>query len=271
MMNNFWQRTITGTVFVTAMLVGTLFSAWSFLALLFMVNFLCLLEFYELMLPDKSWLEKYLGVIAGSIINLMFAMMVKNDLSLAWFYHLIPVFSLLFIVKLFENTGNEFETLAFQVLGIMYISFPLSMLAHLGYFNALNYSYTLPLGIFILQWCSDTFAYLAGRALGKHKLFERISPKKTWEGLIGSLLLTVGAAVVIAHFWDDLSRIDWMVVAALVVIFGSMGDLVESLLKRNIGIKDSGTFLPGHGGFLDRFDGIFLSVPAVYFYLLFSI
>jgi phosphatidate cytidylyltransferase len=231
-MNNFWQRTITGTVFVSAMVIATLFSAWSFLALLFMVNFLCLLEFYELMLPDKSWLEKYLGVIAGSIINLMFALIIKNDLSLAWFYHLIPVFLVLFIVKLFENTGNEFETLAFQVLGIMYISFPLSMLAHLGYFNALSYSFTLPLGIFILQWCSDTFAYLAGRAFGKHKLFERISPKKTWEGLIGSLVLTVGAAFVMAHFWDDLSRTDWMVAGGLVVIFGSLGDLVESLLKR---------------------------------------
>jgi len=269
-MNNFWQRTLTGSLFVTVMVASTLWNEWSFFGLLFMVNFLCLLEFFELVLPDKNWIEKYLGVIAGSVINLMFIFIIRGNLSLAWFYHLIPVFLFLFLVKLFENTGREFETLAFQLLGIFYICFPLSMLADFGYFNSLSYSYSLPLGFFILQWASDTFAYLTGRQFGKHRLFERVSPKKSWEGLFGALFLTVGMGYVLSLLWDDLSAVDWMVVAAIVVVFGTLGDLVESLLKRNLGIKDSGSILPGHGGVLDRFDGVFVSAPAVYFYLLFT-
>lgn len=270
-MSNFWQRALTGSVFVLAMVGGTMFNEWSFFILLFVINFLCLLEFFELMLPDKSWIEKYLGVIAGSVINVMFAFIIKEDLPLSWFYHLIPVFLTLFIVKLFENNGREFETLAFQLLGIIYISFPLSMLADFGYFNSLSYSYTLPLGFFILQWSSDTFAYLVGVKFGKNRLFERISPKKSWEGGIGSLFLTMGMGYVLSLFWNDLSSVEWMVIGGIVVVFGTLGDLTESLLKRNLGIKDSGSILPGHGGVLDRFDGVFISAPAVYFYLLLSI
>lgn len=269
-MSNFWQRAITGTLFVLAVVAGTILSEWSFFILLFAINFLCLLEFFELMLPDKNWIEKYLGVIAGSVINLMFVFIIRGDLSQSWFYHLIPVFMILFFVKLYEKTGREFDTLAYQILGIVYICLPLSMLGDFGYFNALNYSYSLPLGFFILQWSSDTFAYLVGRQFGKHKLFERISPKKTMEGSIGALILTVAMGYGLSLFWDDISRTDWMIVAALVVVFGTFGDLTESLLKRNINIKDSGSLLPGHGGFLDRFDGVFFSVPAVYFYLLLS-
>ena len=231
---------------------------------------MCLLEFFELVLPDKNWIEKYLGVIAGSIINIMFVFIIRGDLSQGWFYHLIPVFMLLFIVKLFENTGRELDTLAYQFLGIIYICLPISMLADFGYFNAISYSFTLPLGFLILQWSSDTFAYLVGRQFGKYKLFERISPKKTLEGFVGALILTMAMGFFLSQFWDDISTKDWIVVAAIVVVFGTLGDLVESLLKRNLSIKDSGSILPGHGGVLDRFDGVFISAPAVYFYLLLS-
>ncbi len=269
-MSNFFQRLFTGIFFTGTIVLCTVLSDWSFFILLFAINFLCLLEFFELMLPDKSWIEKYLGVIAGSIINMMFVFIIRGDLTYAWFYHLIPVFMLLFFVKLFENTGREFETLAFQVLGIIYICLPLTMLGDFGYFNSISYGYSLPLGFFILQWSSDTFAYLVGRQFGKHKLFERISPKKTWEGGIGALIITLGIGYLLSMVWDDISTVDWMVISALIVIFGIFGDLMESLLKRNMNIKDSGSLLPGHGGLLDRFDGMFFSVPAVYFYLLLS-
>ncbi|MBC7384137.1 MAG: phosphatidate cytidylyltransferase [Bacteroidia bacterium] len=269
-MNNFWQRLLTGSLFVLAIIVCTAWSEWSFFILLFIINFLCLLEFFELMLPDKSWIEKYLGVIAGSIINIMFVFIIRGDLTYGWFYHLIPVFMLLFFVKLFENTGREFDTLAYQVLGIIYICLPLTMLGDFGYFNAINYGFSLPLGFFILQWSSDTFAYVVGKQIGKTKLFARISPGKTWEGSIGALLLTVCMGYLLSRFWDDVSSADWMIIAAIIVVFGTFGDLTESLLKRNMNIKDSGSMLPGHGGVLDRFDGVFFSVPAVYFYLLLS-
>lgn len=272
MKSNFAQRSLTGFFFVGAVVGCTLFKEWSFFILMFVINFLCLLEFYELVLPDKSWIEKYLGIIAGSITYIMFASIFSADLSLAWYYHLIPIFLVIFIIKLFENSHNEFSTLAFQVLGLLYITLPLVMLTKMGFFNSFEYSASLPLGFFLLLWTSDTGAYLAGRSFGKHKLFERVSPKKTWEGSIGGLLLASIVAYTLSRFefFDTVSTIDWLFIGLLVVVFGTFGDLFESLLKRNLHIKDSGTILPGHGGVLDRFDGLFLAVPAVFFYLLFT-
>lgn len=270
MKSNFWQRTVTGTLFVGAVAGGTLLSEFSFFILLFVINFLCLLEFYELILPDKSWFEKYLGIIAGSVIFLMFALIFSADLSLAWYYHIIPVILLMFIVKLFEKTHNEFATLAYQILGIVYVTLPLVMLTKIGFLNSITYSAGLPMGFFLLLWTSDTGAYIAGRSFGHTKLFERISPKKTWEGSIGGLVLSLAVAYLLSYFelFDGVNRIDWLIIALLIVVFGTFGDLFESLLKRNLHIKDSGKILPGHGGVLDRFDGLFLAVPAVFFYLL---
>jgi phosphatidate cytidylyltransferase len=272
MKSNFVQRSITGAVFVSAVVAATMFSEFSFFILLFAINFLCLLEFYELVLPDKRWIEKYLGIISGSVIFIMFAMIFSADLSLAWYYNLIPIFMFMFIIKLFERTHNEFSTLAFQILGLLYITMPIVMLAKMGFLNSLSYSPGLPMGFFLLLWTSDTGAYLAGRSFGKTKLFERISPKKTWEGSIGGTVLSLAVAYGISNLlrFDDVTTFDWMAIAVLVVIFGTFGDLFESLLKRNLHIKDSGTILPGHGGVLDRFDGLFLAIPAVFFYLLYT-
>jgi phosphatidate cytidylyltransferase len=124
------------------------------------------------------------------------------------------------------------------------------------------------MGFFLLLWTADTGAYLAGRTFGKHKLFERVSPKKTWEGSVGALLLVTIVGYAISFVFDDLTATNWMVVAVLILVFSTFGDLFESLLKRNLQIKDSGSLLPGHGGVLDRFDGLFLAAPAVFFYLM---
>jgi len=271
-MSNFWQRTITGFFFVLTIVLCTVMNEWSFYILLFTINFLCLREFYKLLLPDKNWIEQYLGVIAGSIINIMFALIIKNEWDISWFYHLIPVFLLMIIIKLFEKTKREFDTLAYQVLGIIYICFPLSMLADFGRFCSIIYDGALPIGFFIMLWTSDTGAYLAGKKFGKTKLFERISPKKTLEGSFGGAVMVSIVAFVFSRFdyFDILELQEWFIFGMLTLIFGTFGDLTESLLKRNIGVKDSGNLLPGHGGVLDRFDGLFLAVPAVYFYLIFT-
>ncbi len=125
------------------------------------------------------------------------------------------------------------------------------------------YNPHLLLGFFFLLWTNDTGAYLVGRSIGKHKLWERISPKKTWEGFFGGLILSIIIGYVISLYYPELNYILWIVMAALVSIFGTMGDLVESVFKRSIDAKDSGSILPGHGGILDRFDGVFLSTPFV--------
>lgn len=118
-----------------------------------------------------------------------------------------------------------------------------------------------------MLWTNDTGAYLAGRFFGKHKLFERISPKKTWEGSIGGGILTIGVAFILSVYFTNLDQTNWIVLAILVAVFGGLGDLVESMLKRSLNIKDSGNLLPGHGGILDRFDGLLLSIPFIYSYL----
>jgi phosphatidate cytidylyltransferase len=171
------------------------------------------------------------------------------------------------VIKLFENTHNEFSTLAFQLMGIFYITVPITMLAKMSFFNSFFYSYDLPLGFILLLWICDVGAYVVGKNFGKHKLFERISPKKTWEGSVGALITVEVTAYILSVYFDTYSRNDWMIMGFLVLVFSTFGDLFESLLKRNLQIKDSGTMLPGHGGILDRFDGLFMAVPAVFFYL----
>jgi phosphatidate cytidylyltransferase len=145
------------------------------------------------------------------------------------------------------------------------------MLFHLGFYSndtfTDTYSYQIILGFFILLWTNDTGAYLSGKYFGKHKLFERISPKKTWEGSIGGGILTLAFAYVLSIYFTNLNITNWLIIGVLIAVFGGLGDLVESMLKRSLGIKDSGKLLPGHGGILDRFDGLLLSVPFVYGYL----
>jgi phosphatidate cytidylyltransferase len=198
----------------------------------------------------------------------MFMLIFSADLSLAWYYHLIPVFLAMMVIKLFEKTHTEFSTLAFQIMGIFYITMPLVMFAKMGFLNTLEYSYGLPMGFLMLLWMADIGAYVSGKTFGKHKLFVRISPGKTWEGSLGALVFCVATSFLTAWLFDDVSRRDWIIISVIVLVFSTLGDLFESLLKRNLAIKDSGSMLPGHGGILDRFDGLFLAVPAVFFYLM---
>ena len=145
------------------------------------------------------------------------------------------------------------------------------MLHQISYFNngafGTEYNYEILIGYFFVLWANDTGAYLVGRKLGRTKLFERISPKKTWEGSMGGLFFGLLLGYVNSLLFTGLGTLTWMSLALIIVLFGSLGDLVESLFKRSLGIKDSGKILPGHGGVLDRFDGIFISAPMVYTFL----
>lgn len=265
-MNNFLQRTLSGAFYVLVVVVCILFDQKSFLALLFLINAICLNEFFGLMLKNKNTFDKILSVLAGSLV---FVVLSSNDFFSVETNWIIPAFSILFLVKLYQNKGNEFETLAQQILGIFYITLPLALFFNLSNMPHFSFHPELPMGIFILQWTSDTGAYLIGKSFGRHKLFERISPKKTWEGFLGAIALVILTAFVLTQFqfFGTYTLQNWIIIGLLISIFGTLGDLFESLLKRNLKIKDSGNILPGHGGALDRFDAFFFSVPAVYFYL----
>ena len=157
--------------------------------------------------------------------------------------------------------------IALTLAGIIYAVIPLALLNFICVIDH-QYHYKILLGYFFVLWTHDIMAYIFGRWIGKHRLFERISPKKSWEGSIGGMLSAMGMAFALAQFFTELTTVDWIIITGIIVITGTLGDLVESMLKRSLNVKDSGTILPGHGGLLDRFDALFLSVPFVLVYLM---
>ena len=180
----------------------------------------------------------------------------------------------LMVAELYLKAEDPIHDWAYTMLSQVYIALPFSLLNVLAFHANGQYSYVFPLSVFIFLWMNDTGAYCVGSLLGRHKLFPRISPGKSWEGSIGGGVLVIGIAVLIWYLLDtylsdqpNLTVAEWAGLGLTVVIFGTWGDLVESLFKRTIGVKDSGNILPGHGGMLDRFDSSLLAIPAAVVYL----
>ncbi|KAA6305037.1 Phosphatidate cytidylyltransferase, partial [termite gut metagenome] len=177
----------------------------------------------------------------------------------------------LLISELYLKRENPPANWAYTMLSQFYVALPYALLNVLAFqydyaANSVDYNPVIPLSIFIFIWLNDTGAYCVGSLIGKHKLFKRISPRKSWEGAIGGGALAIASSFVFAHFFPVLSIIQWVGLALTVVVFGTWGDLTESLLKRQLGVKDSGNILPGHGGMLDRFDSALLAIPAAVIY-----
>ena len=174
----------------------------------------------------------------------------------------------IFIRELFRNAGNPIHNIGSSLLGVLYISLPLFCFYLISFQGLLeNYQYQCILGYFFILWANDIGAYFAGTYFGKHKLFERISPKKTWEGFFGGALFALIITLIISYYFNNFSLIQWIIVSSIIIVTGTLGDLVESMFKRSAFLKDSGESIPGHGGFLDRFDSLFISAPFVFFYL----
>lgn len=269
-MNNFWQRAVTGVFFVGAVCGLTLYNEFSFLGLLCTICLFGLLEYYKIVFNGKFHYSQILFVILGlGVVTLKYW---YQD----WVVYLLPViFPIAAFIVLFSK-NREWKSLTYLFSGLFYIAFPL-LFFFVSTFKLQAaqespkaiYMPLLALNLFVLIWCSDTFAYLSGKLLGKNKMFEVVSPGKTWEGFIGGLLLTCGFSVLLAHYFRIPMHVN-IIVALCSVIFGTLGDLVESMLKREFKIKDSGNILPGHGGILDRFDALLISLPftALCYYLL---
>ena len=266
--SNFSQRAITGTLFVSTLICAILFHPVFFWILFGFIAVSGTQEFFQLALKDGAKPQKKAGVFLTIILFGMTALVAIHKIPALFLLVFLPLIFILFVMELFRKTERPFVNIAYTILGLIYVALPFSLLNFLAFPFGPVYSSHLLLGYFVILWSSDTGAYLIGKAIGKHPLFPRVSPKKTWEGTFGGMLAGFTAAFILSLFFTEFTLINWLVIAAIIVLMGSLGDLVESLFKRSINIKDSGTLLPGHGGLLDRFDGLLLSVPFIWFYLI---
>lgn len=289
----FLVRTGSAAVFVIVLLGCILWNYYSFSALFFIVSLWGLHEFYKLMEVNGNKPNRFIGFTLGvfSYLYIFFRCMREISYSmdyielapyLSWAEYVVLILGVFLIIsipifELFRNKEKPLENVAITLYGMLYVVIPFALLNYIscwpyrsGFVDSLLIPYkpTLILAIFLLIWSNDTFAYLVGSFIGKNKMYERISPGKTWEGTIGGAILTVASSFLIYKWFGILELHDWIIISAIVAVFGTLGDLVESMLKRSVGVKDSGNIMPGHGGILDRFDSLIMVAPFVFLYLI---
>lgn len=265
-MSNFWQRAITGTAYVAVLLGMTFYHPVSLGILFLTMTIIACNEFYTIAIKGENLPQKIMGIfIAASAFMLSFAI-AFFDLPIKFLSLIIPLICIVFIGELYRKKNNPFRQIAFTLLGIIWIGLPMCLIPFMVELRN-GFHPELLAGCFYLVWANDTGAYLLGRKLGRTKLFERISPKKTWEGAAGGALLALALSYPIAQYFTIISFSSWAAIAIITVLTGNYGDLVESLYKRSKNIKDSGTLLPGHGGILDRIDSLLMVIPFVFVFL----
>lgn len=269
-MSNFLKRLSTAVVYVVLLIGSLLYSPYSAAIFFGLVSLFSLKEFYGFFKHKEDIHPQQLnGLLLGLFIILTYIFWQLSYIPLKLLLLAIPLVCLLFVAELYRNKNNPILNIATTLSGILYIIVPFCLLFSLAFGLNTSYSPNLILGFFFILWLNDTSAYLIGVKFGKNKLFPRISPNKSWEGSIGGAIFGLSMGYVNYILFPEISLMDWMVISTIIVVFGSLGDLVESLFKRSLGIKDSSNILPGHGGFLDRFDGIFIAAPMVYIYTYF--
>ena len=265
--NNLTQRIITGLLGSACIIAGIVFSEWTYFAIFFFICIVSLWEFYGLAGLDGMIPQKSFGTLCGMIVFCLSFFIEQRSISYRYYFLIFPLLACVYMIKLYKKSERKpFTNIAFTFLGIFYVAIPFALLNIAAFENG-YYNYEIMVGCLFILWASDTGAYFAGTRFGKRKLFERISPKKSWEGAVGGAILAFIFAFVIANYFATLAFWQWMSIAVIIIIGGVFGDLVESLLKRSIEIKDSGDSLPGHGGFLDRFDGLLISAPFIVAFL----
>ena len=276
-MKNFIVRTITSVFFVAA-IVTSFLNPRAMTLLFSIVTGMTIWEFAGLV-NDRPFISINRFICTVSGVYLFLAMAGYNSgLTPATVFipYLVSIIYLM-VAELYLKAKDPINNWAYTMLSQLYIALPLSLLNVLAFRSNgydIQYTYLMPLSVFVFLWINDAGAYCVGSLLGRHKLFPRISPGKSWEGSVGGALLVVAAAVLIWYYTDlydvndlGLTAYEWAGLGLVVVIFGTWGDLIESLFKRTLGIKDSGNVLPGHGGMLDRFDSTLMAVPASVVYL----
>ncbi len=245
---------------------GIVCGEWTYFLLFLGLTLLGIHEFFTLVRVQGMQPNRYLGLLLGGVLYVSVFLIQLETMPGEVLFLSLPLVFLVFIVEMYRKKPQPFTNIAFTLMGVVYVAGPFALLHLLGYLNG-EYSWQPILGLLLLIWAADTGAYIAGKNFGKHKLFERISPGKTWEGWVGGTVLAVLVGYIMSGFFIDLEVYQWVGMALLVAVFGVLGDLSESMLKRSLGVKDSGTLLPGHGGLLDRFDSLLMAIPFIVAFL----
>ena len=276
-MKNFIVRTITAVFFVAA-IVSCFLRPEAMILLFGLVTGMTIWEFTGLVNEREDVnVNQMISTVAGVYLFLAMAGYNSGLTPAAVFIPYLVTLIYLMVAELYLKQPDPVNDWAYTMMSQLYIALPFSLLSVLAFQSdntGIHYTWTVPLSVFIFLWINDTGAYLCGSLFGKHKLFPRISPGKSWEGSIGGGILVILVAVLVWYLSEQygenplgLSAIEWAGLGLTVVIFGTWGDLVESLFKRTLGIKDSGHILPGHGGMLDRFDSSLMAIPVAVVYL----
>ena len=276
-MKNFIVRTITSVFFVAA-IVTSFLNPRAMVLLFSLVTGMTIWEFCSLV-NDRPYISvnRFICTVSGVYLFLAMAGFNSGLTPATVFIPYLVSIIYLMVAELYLKAKDPVNNWAYTMFSQLYIALPLSLLNVLAYRSNgydIQYTYLTPLAVFVFLWINDAGAYCVGSLLGRHKLFPRISPGKSWEGSIGGGLLVIIAAVATQYVTTQyevnelgLTALEWAGLGLVVVIFGTWGDLIESLFKRTLGIKDSGNILPGHGGMLDRFDSTLMAVPAAVVYL----
>jgi phosphatidate cytidylyltransferase len=271
-LKNFIQRVTFGIIYLV-IIIGSLFlGKFTFGFIFLLINLIALYEFYALSRASGAYPLVIPSLITGGVAFVLSFLVSADMADPRLLLLIIPFIILIFILALFSDKPDVLRNTAISFMGIVYVSFPLSVINFLAFPSGNDFAYThrVILGIMALVWINDSGAYLVGMSIGRHRLFERISPKKSWEGAIGGAVLTLICALWLNLIMGALERTDWLVLALIVSVFGVFGDLTESLFKRSVGQKDSGKIIPGHGGLLDRIDSILFVMPLAAVYLILS-
>jgi phosphatidate cytidylyltransferase len=262
-------RAITGIFFVLTMLASVLTGDYVFTFFLMALSLTCLYEFYRLVSSEIIKPQRASGIVLGfTIYSSVSFYFLKGEEWRNTFLIVVPLAVLVFLVELYRKSQAPFHNIAYTFLGIIFAVIPFNFFHAIGFLEG-EYNFHFPMAFLLMLWAFDTGAYLFGIKFGKTLLFERHSPKKSWEGLLGGMGISLLVSLIISRFYTELPALHWAVISVIIGVSGTYGDLTESMLKRNMNKKDSGSLLPGHGGLLDRFDGLLLSAPLVFIYLYF--
>jgi phosphatidate cytidylyltransferase len=276
-LNNFFRRTLTGAWIVIFLMGGFWLHPVSFFITVLIILIGTQYEYYLMIRKTGVRPQLIPGIITGITAYLISTLIAAGVIPMKSFLVLIPMLLIIMVVELYRKQEKPFDSLAHTFFSVLYTALPFSMfpfaafsrtgLATIFPHDSIIFSPGIIIGFFILIWANDTGAYIAGASFGRHKLFERISPKKTWEGFFGGVIIAVIIAGLLSDWLGVVDKIHWIIISLIISISGTYGDLVESMLKRSLGVKDSGTIMPGHGGFLDRFDSAIISFPLVYLFI----